>query len=57
VRAASHGGWGWQLALGAILFAIGASSVAFPKLGDLIWPVTILVLGIIVLARAMRPRA
>ncbi len=45
VRAASDGGWGWQVVLGAILFAIGLSSVAFPKLGDLIWPITILVLG------------
>jgi hypothetical protein len=56
VRGASHGGWGWQLALGAILTAIGASSVFYPKLGDLIWPITILVLGIIVLVRAMRQR-
>jgi len=56
VRALSHGGWGWQVALGAILTAIGLSSVAYPRLGDLIWPVTILVLGIVVLARSMRTR-
>jgi hypothetical protein len=56
VRGVSGAGWGWQLALGAILFAIGATSLASPGFSDLVWPVTLLVLGVIVLARAMTPR-
>ena len=45
VRAATRGGWGWQLALGAILALIGASSLALPDLTDLVWPVLLVVLG------------
>ena len=56
VRGASGAGWGWQLVLGVILFAIGASSVALPNVGDLIWPITLVVLGVVVLVRAMQPR-
>ena len=52
VRAASGAGWGWQAALGAILFAIGASNLAVPGLSDLIWPVILVVLGGILLIRA-----
>ena len=54
VRAASHGGWGWQVVLGAILVAIGASSLAIPGFGDLIWPLLLVALGVIVLARSAR---
>ena len=56
VRGVSGAGWGWQLVLGVILFAIGASSVALPNLSDILWPVALLVLGVIVLVRAMTPR-
>ena len=56
VRGMSGAGWGWQLVLGAILFAIGASSVALPNVADIVWPVTLLVLGVVVLVRAMTPR-
>ena len=56
VRGVSGAGWGWQLVLGVILFAIGASSVALPNVSDIVWPVTLLVLGVIVLVRAMTPR-
>jgi hypothetical protein len=56
VRGASGGGWGWQLVLGVLLFAIGASSLALPNFSDLVWPITLVVLGVIVLARAMQPR-
>ena len=52
VRAASGAGWGWQAALGAILFAIGASNLAVPGLSDLIWPIILVVLGGILLIRA-----
>lgn len=56
VRGVSGAGWGWQLVLGVILFAIGASSVALPNLSEILWPVALLVLGVIVLVRAMTPR-
>jgi hypothetical protein len=52
VRAASGAGWGWQAALGVILFAIGASSVAIPAMSALFWPVVLVVLGGILLLRA-----
>src|SRR5437762_9612077 len=32
VRAASRGGWGWQLILGIVLVALGASEMALPDL-------------------------
>jgi hypothetical protein len=56
VRGMSGAGWGWQLVLGVILFAIGASSVALPNVADIVWPITLLVLGVVVLVRAMTPR-
>jgi hypothetical protein len=56
VRGMSGAGWGWQLVLGVILFAIGASSVALPNVSDIVWPITLLVLGVIVLVRALAPR-
>ena len=55
VRAASGGGWGWQLGLGVILAAIGASSMALPGFSAIVWPVTLVVIGVIVLYRASRP--
>jgi hypothetical protein len=56
VRAASGAGWGWQAVLGAILFAIGASSIAIPGLSDLVWPILLVVLGGILLIRAAASR-
>jgi len=55
VRVVSGAGWGWQLVLGFILFAIGASTIAVPNLSDIVWPLALLILGVIVLARAMAP--
>ena len=52
VRAASGAGWGWQAALGLILFAIGGSNLAVPGLSDLIWPLILVVLGGFLLIRA-----
>jgi hypothetical protein len=52
VRATSGAGWGWQAALGAILLAIGASTLALPDLSDLVWPLIIVVLGGVLLVRA-----
>jgi hypothetical protein len=54
VRAASHGGWGWQAGLGVLLVAIGASSMAFPTFNDLFWPIVLVVLGGLLLFRASR---
>ncbi len=54
VRAASHGGYGWQLALGVLLVAIGATSMAFPTFNNLVWPVVLVVLGGLLLFRAAR---
>ena len=56
VRASSGGGWGWQAGLGAILTAIGASSQVLPGLSSLIWPILLVALGGILLARASRQR-
>lgn len=56
VRGVSGAGWGWQLVLGVILFAIGASSVAMPNVSDLVWPLVLVVIGILVLVRALAPR-
>jgi hypothetical protein len=52
VRAGSRAGWGWQAVLGVLLVAIGASSLAVPGVSDLLWPVLLVVLGVIVLARS-----
>jgi hypothetical protein len=52
VRATSGAGWGWQAALGAILLAIGASTLALPNLSDLVWPLIIVILGGVLLVRA-----
>jgi uncharacterized membrane protein HdeD (DUF308 family) len=52
VRAGSRGGWGWQAGLGAILFVIGASTVAVPGFGDLIWPIMLVAFGGLLLLRA-----
>jgi len=56
VRAASGGGWGWQAGLGAILAAIGGSSLLVPGVSALIWPTLLVVLGGILLVRASRQR-
>jgi hypothetical protein len=52
VRAVSRGGWGWQAGLGAILFVIGASTVAVPGFGDLVWPILLVAFGLLLLLRA-----
>jgi hypothetical protein len=54
VRASRHGGWGWQLVLGAVLVALGASEMALPNLADLTLPILLVVLGVALLARGRR---
>ena len=56
VRAASSAGWGWQAILGAILFAIGGSSLVVPGFNDLVWPIILVALGAILLLRASSVR-
>lgn len=56
VRAASHGGWGWQAVLGAILVVIGGSSMTAPAVNELVWPILLVVLGGILLLRASTTR-
>ena len=54
VRWVSGGGVGWQAALGGILAVIGATSFAFPRFGDILWPVVLVVVGGLLLFRASR---
>lgn len=54
VRAAQGSGWGWQLGLGAILAAIGGSQLALGNVGAYVWPILILVAGIVLLLRGIR---
>lgn len=56
VRAASGAGWGWQAGLGAILVAIGASTIAVPNFSDLVWPLLLVVLGVLLLVRSSSGR-
>ena len=56
VRASSGAGWGWQLGLGAILVAIGGSSVAIAGFSDLVWPILLVVLGVLLLTRSSTGR-
>jgi hypothetical protein len=51
VRATSRGGWGWQLILGAILVALGASEMALPDLADVTLPLLLIALGIVLVTR------
>jgi hypothetical protein len=51
IRVLSRGGWGWQLILGAVLVALGASEMAIPGLVDLTLPILLIVLGIVLLSR------
>jgi hypothetical protein len=59
IRAASSGGAGWQLIIGAILAVIGGAQVAereipnFPSTERLLWPAIILVIGLVLVLRSM----
>ena len=54
--------WGWQLVVGGILALAGGSEIAsrlwpgFPGLGDLIGPLVLILIGIVILRGAFRPR-
>ena len=51
VRAASGGGWGWQLWFGGMLALIGGANIAIPSLGDLLVPIALVVLGAAIVVR------
>jgi hypothetical protein len=60
VRAASGGGWGWQLWFGGLLALIGGVSISSSAAGDLVVPVLLVALGAALLlrdvGRGRRPR-
>ena len=60
VRAASGGGWGWQLWFGGLLALVGAVNVSSPTTGGFIVPILLVVLGAAILlrdaGRGIRPR-
>lgn len=60
VRAASGGGWGWQLWFGGLLALVGGVSVGSPAASGLIVPLLLVALGAALLlrgaGRGIRPR-
>ena len=60
VRAASGGGWGWQLWFGGLLALVGGASISSPTAGGLIVPILLVALGATLLlrgaGRGIRPR-
>ncbi|MDO8485963.1 MAG: hypothetical protein Q7S35_13560 [Candidatus Limnocylindrales bacterium] len=60
VRAASGGGWGWQLWFGGLLALVGGVSISSPAAGGLIVPILLVALGAALLlrdvGRGIRPR-
>jgi hypothetical protein len=51
VRAASGGGYGWQLWFGGLLAIVGAASVSSSTAGDLVVPLLLVALGAALLIR------
>jgi len=60
VRAASGGGWGWQLWFGGLLALVGGASISSPTAAGLIVPILLVALGATLLlrgaGRGIRPR-
>lgn len=50
VRAASGGGWGWQLWFGGLLALIGGINITTPGVGTLIVPVALVIVGLLLIA-------
>jgi hypothetical protein len=62
IRAAQRGGWGWQAIVGGLLVVLGGSTVASHTAGladvsRFIWPVLILLLGVVLLVRGSTRRS
>ena len=54
IRGTNRGGWGWQLVLGLVLVAVGASEMTLPDLADLTLPVLLVILGVLLITRGRR---
>jgi hypothetical protein len=57
VRAASGGGWGWQLWLGGLLALVGAVSIAGASFAGYLLPVALVGLGLLLIVRGGMGRA
>jgi len=55
VRSAGGGGWGWQATAGAALVLLASTEIAVPRLGSLVLPALLVVLGLLLLVRGSRP--
>ncbi len=53
VRAASGGGWGWQLWFGGLLALVGGVSIGSPTSAGLIAPILLVALGAVLLLRGI----
>ena len=51
VRAASGGGWGWQLWFGGLLTLVGAVNIAGASFGGYVLPLLLVGLGVLLIAR------
>ena len=51
VRAASGGGWGWQLWFGGLLTLVGAVNIAGASFGGYVLPLLLVALGVLLIAR------
>lgn len=51
VRAATGGGWGWQLWFGGLLALVGGVSISSPAAGSLVVPALLIALGAALLLR------
>ena len=54
IRWVTGSGIGWQAVLGGLLVAIGATMMAFPGFSALVWPLALVVGGVLVVARSSR---
>jgi len=51
VRAASGGGWGWQLWFGGLLAVVGGASISTSTIGDIVVPLLLVAAGAALLLR------
>jgi hypothetical protein len=51
VRAASGGGWGWQLWFGGLLTLVGAVNIAGASFGGYVLPILLVALGVLLIMR------
>ncbi len=54
IRWVTGSGIGWQAVLGGLLVAIGATMMAFPGFSALVWPLALVIGGVLVVARSSR---